>query len=271
LRGELRSSAILPKALDDDRIHRLAASRLAVFLDYDGTLTRIVARPELAVAPVGTSELLEALARYSTVGIISGRDLGDLRNMIDPAGVWLAGSHGFDVRAPDGGRHVVEAAQPFVAELSDAADELERTVSDVPGAWVERKAFAVAIHFRQVDDQLVPRLEEIVDRAADTFRGLRRTGGKRIFELRPAIDWDKGRALWFLLDQAGLSPEDVVPIFVGDDVTDEDAFAALTTKGVGIVVTEADRPTAATQQLRDPAEVRSFLRALTAALGQSVR
>jgi trehalose 6-phosphate phosphatase len=185
--------------------------------------------------------------------------------------VWMAGSHGFDVRAPDGGRHVVEAARPYVAELSDAADQLERTVSAVPGAWVERKAFAVAIHYRQVDDQLVPRLEEMVDRVADVFTGLRRTGGKRIFELRPAVDWDKGRALWFLLEQAGLRPGEVVPIYIGDDVTDEDAFTALASDGVGVVVTEVDRPTAATQRLRDPAEVRSFLRELTVALGESVR
>jgi trehalose-phosphatase len=269
LRDELRSSATLPDALDADRVRRLASSRVAVLLDYDGTLTRIVARPELAVAPDGTAELLESLARHCTVGIISGRDLRDLCSMIDPAGVWMAGSHGFDVRAPDGGHHEVEAARPYVAELSDAADQLQRTVSEVPGAWVERKAFAVAVHYRQVDDQLVPRLDEVVARTADTFSGLRRTGGKRIFELRPAVAWDKGRALWFLLEQAGLRPDEVVPIYIGDDVTDEDAFAALTDKGVGIVVTEVDRPTAATQRLRDPAEVRSFLRALAAALGES--
>ena len=111
----------------------------------------------------------------------------------------------------------------------------------------------------------------MVDRVADVFTGLRRTGGKRIFELRPAVDWDKGRALWFLLEQAGLRPDEVVPIYIGDDVTDEDAFAALASDGVGIVVTEVDRPTAATQRLRDPAEVRSFLRELTDALGESVR
>jgi trehalose 6-phosphate phosphatase len=269
LRDELQSSATLPDALDADRVRRLAASRVAVFLDYDGTLTPIVARPELAVAPDGSAELLEGLARHCTVGIISGRDLSDLRGMIDPAGVWMAGSHGFDIRAPDGGHHVVEAARPYAAELSEATDELERAVSAVPGAWVERKAFAVAIHYRQVDDQLLPRLDDMVDRVADAFSGLRRTGGKRIFELRPAIDWDKGRAVWFLLEQIGLARDQVVPVYIGDDDTDEDAFTALAGNGVGIVVTEVDRPTAATQRLRDPDEVRAFLHALASALKES--
>jgi alpha,alpha-trehalase len=271
LRDEPRSSATLPDALDADGVRRLAASRVAVFLDYDGTLTRIVARPELAVAPDGTAELLERLARHCTVGIISGRDLSDLRDLIDPTGVWMAGSHGFDIRAPDGGHHVVEAARPYAAELNDATDELEQAVSAVPEAWVERKAFAVAVHSRQVDDHLLPRLDEIVGRVADAFDGLRRTGGKRILELRPAVDWDKGRAVWFLLEQAGLGRDEVVPIYIGDDDTDEDAFVALAADGVGIIVSEVDRPTAATLRLRDPDEVRAFLRALAAALGGSAR
>ena len=269
MHSELRSSATLPNALDDDLIRQLVSSQIAVFLDYDGTLTEIVARPELALAPEGTAALLEELAGHCTVGIISGRDLNDLRTMIDPAGVWMAGSHGFDVRAPDGTRHQVDTARRYVADLHAAADELERAVSEVPGAWVERKAFAVAIHFRQVDDRLVARLDQIVDRAAADF-SLRRTGGKRIFELRPMIDWDKGRALWFLLEQAGLPPAAVVPIYIGDDVTDEDAFVAVAGTGVGIVVSEDDRATAATRRLRDPAEVRSFLRALTSASGEPV-
>jgi trehalose 6-phosphate phosphatase len=266
LRDELRSIASLPNAMDDDLIRRLASSQPAVFLDYDGTLTEIVARPERAVAPESTTVLLEELADRCMVGIVSGRDLDDLRTMVDPEGVWMAGSHGFDLRAPDG-RHIqVEAARPYVSELHNAADELERAVSEIHGAWVERKAFAVAVHFRQVDDQLVPQLDEMVSRVANAFSGIGRTGGKRVFELRPMIDWDKGRALWFLLEQSGLPPTEVVPIYIGDDLTDEDAFVVVAEAGTGIVVGDDDRTTAATRRLRDPAEVRSFLRALTHAI-----
>jgi len=253
-------TAELPHALGDPALRaRLTDGPVALFLDYDGTLTPIVARPELAVAPPGTTEVLERLARVCVVGIISGRDLDDLRSMIDPVGVWLAGSHGFDVAGPDGSRHEVEAGRALLPVLADAADELSDALAVIPGAWVERKRFAIAAHYRQVADDAVPAVEAAVDRVLSHHAGLRKTGGKRIFELRPAVAWDKGRALWFLFDQTGARRGETTPVYLGDDVTDEDAFAALAGVGVGIVVDDGDRPTAAAYRLRDPDEVRTLL------------
>jgi len=265
LTGEARSSLELPDALEPERVRRLASRRFALFLDYDGTLTPIVERPEMAVAPEGTAELLERLARRCTVAVVSGRSLDDLRSMVDPAGAWLAGSHGFELRTPAGELVELTEAQPFVEALHAAADELEPVVAALPGAWVERKRFAVAVHFRQLDDARVPELDEAVAAVAE-HGGLRRTGGKRIFELRPDVDWDKGTAVWSLFERAGLATTEVTPVFIGDDLTDEDAFTALDDGGVGIVVTDEDRPTRATLRLADPAAVATLLGDLATSL-----
>jgi trehalose-phosphatase len=131
---------------------------------------------------------------------------------------------------------------------------------------VERKRFAVATHFRQVDDLRVPDVEEAVDRVVGAHEGLCKTGGKRIFELRPDVAWDKGRALWSLFERAGLARGEVLAVFIGDDATDEDAFVALGGDGIGIVVADEVRPTNADYRLSTSDDVRTFLSELAALL-----
>jgi len=276
-----RTTTELPDALGNPGLHqRLGAQPIALFLDYDGTLTPIVARPELAVLADDMRTELERVAEHCFVGIISGRDVADVRAMFRGADtadrserdasasdrLWFAGSHGFDVAAPDGTRTEFEQAHAHLDALGAAAEDLEKALADVPGAWVERKRFAVAAHFRQVDEVRVPDVEAAVDRALVAHSGLRRTGGKRIFELRPDVAWDKGRALWSLFDRAGLVRGDVLAVFIGDDVTDEDAFAALGHDGIGVVVAEETRPTDADYRLSTPDDVRAFLADLAALL-----
>lgn len=276
----LRTTTDLPRALDDpELLRRLSARSVALFLDYDGTLTPIVARPEMAVLADDMREALERVAAQCFVGIISGRDLDDVRAMVQGADggatasaaehLWFAGSHGFDVTAPDGTRTEQTEAHAHLDALAGAADDLERSVSSISGAWVERKRFAVAAHFRQVDDDRIPDVEAAVDRALAAHAGLRKTGGKRIFELRPDIAWDKGRALWSLFDRAGLTRGETLAVFVGDDVTDEDAFAALGDDGIGLVVADEARPTGADYRLENPDDVRVFLGRLATALEEA--
>ena len=276
-----RTTTELPDALGNPGLRRrLGAQPIALFLDYDGTLTPIVARPALAVLADEMRTELERVAAHSFVGIISGRDVADVRAMFrgaEPADgieygatasdrLWFAGSHGFDVAAPDGTSTEFEEAHAHLDALAAAAVDLEGALADIPGAWVERKRFAVATHFRQVDDARVPEVEEAVDRALGAHGGLRKTGGKRIFELRPDVAWDKGRALWSLFDRAGLARGDVLAVFIGDDATDEDAFAALGHDGIGVVVAEENRPTNADYRLSNPEDVLAFLADLAALL-----
>jgi trehalose-phosphatase len=251
----------LPHALDrrDEIRRRLEGSTLAVFLDYDGTLTPIVERPEDAHLSEEARSTVERLAARCPVAVISGRDLADVRRMVGVDGIFYAGSHGLDIAGPG---HVAEQrGLEFVADLDRAEEELVPLLVQIPRARLERKRFAIAVHVRQVEDPRVPEVESIVDQVVLAHPHLRKTGGKKVFELRPDVEWDKGRALLWLMGVLGVDGEDVVPIYVGDDATDEDAFRAIRGRGLGVVVQgEVDtRPTAAHYALADTEEARRFL------------
>lgn len=232
----------------------------AIFLDYDGTLTPIVSRPEEALLPEETRQAVRELSNYCTVGIISGRDVDDVRSMVGIDGLVYSGSHGFDIVDRDGSRLGEERWGGFLPDLDGAEAQLRESVAEVPGAWVERKRYAIAVHYRSVQEHDVGKVEQCVDRALSAHKALRKTLGKKIFELRPDIDWDKGRALLALLDTLGLGR--ATPVYVGDDVTDEDAFRVLRGRGIGIIVgMEGD--SLADYRLRDPQEVYSFLLRVT--------
>lgn len=252
----------LPSAVGEsgELDRRLAGRTAAVFLDYDGTLTPIVDDPAAATLPEATRHAIRDLAAVTPVAIVSGRDLADVRAMVGVEGIAYAGSHGFDIVDPGGRRH--ERAPEALPALDRAEADLAAAIRDVPGATVERKRFAVAVHFRRVDPALVPGIEEHADAVVAASGGqLRKTGGKMIVELRPAVAWDKGRALRWLLSTLGLDRPDVVALYVGDDVTDEDAFRAIATDGIGIVVRGEDdtRLTEAHVRLDAPEAVRDLL------------
>jgi trehalose-phosphatase len=255
--------ASLPSALPvRDRLGELLTGDLAVFLDYDGTLTPIVDDPDAALIPPATRATITALADTTLVAIVSGRDLDDVRDKVGVPGIAYAGSHGFDILHPDGTRHQLATAH---AEVLDEAERvlLER-LADAPGARVERKRFAIAVHDRQVVDEAVrERIAATVREVGDAHDELRVTGGKRIHELRPAIDWDKGRAIDALLVELGAT--DRLPVYLGDDLTDEDGFRAVVAHGgIGVVVRGEDdhRDTLAAAVLDTPDDARRFLEEL---------
>lgn len=250
-------------------IRRLIGDALpAVFLDYDGTLTPIVARPEMAVLTHDMGTAITELAERVPVALISGRDLADLKRMVTIDGLVYAGSHGFDVDAPEalGGRY--RRGEEFADRLALANGRLKDAVAPIEGAWVEDKAFAVTLHFRAVTAPDEPRVQAAFRSVATEFPDLRATGGKKVLELRPGIEWDKGRALLWLLDRlTGERP--LMPLYIGDDETDEDAFRVLTTRGIGIRVGEAGVRSAAAYSLADTDEVRSFLSSLAGSVGRT--
>jgi alpha,alpha-trehalase len=254
--------ARLPDALDSFSTVRseIGNHPVAVFLDYDGTLTPIVDRPELAqlAAPMRTA--LERVARVFPTAVISGRDVEDVRRLVGIGGILYAGSHGLDVLHADGSRSSAEGAERFLADLERAESLLEDRLAGIDGALVERKRFALAAHYRLVAETDVARVEAAVDEALAASSRLRKRGGKKIFELLPDMEWDKGRAVCWLVEQ--LPARDVVPVYVGDDLTDEDAFHAVRVRGLGIVVTDVPQPSAARYSLDDTDAVREFLQRL---------
>jgi trehalose-phosphatase len=233
--------------------------RLAFFLDYDGTLTPIVEHPEDAVLDAATREAVRKLAEHHAVAVVSGRDLADVRARVGIAGLQYAGCHGFEIAGPRGNR-VHGAAAAAAPQLAAAADQVARDTQGLPGVQLERKRFTLAVHYRRAREADVPAVRSAVERAQARHPALRATSGKMVLELQPDVDWDKGRAVMWLIET--LSLQDALPVYIGDDVTDEDAFRALAGRGLGIVVQETPRPSAAQYMLRDPGEVRALLSGL---------
>jgi len=257
---------MLPSALDHlpEIVPQARDRRLAIFLDYDGTLTPIVSRPDQATLSISTRQVLRELADLVPVAILSGRDLEDVRRLVDIDGIVYAGSHGFDIAGPRGLRKQV--ATEFLSIIDLAEKELKEKLAGIPGALVERKRFSIAAHYRNVAGSDVSKVEQAVNKVAADHGELRRIDNKKVYELQPNIDWNKGKAVLWLLQPLEL--EGVFPIYIGDDLTDEDVFRALKERGAGIVVNKQPRLTAARYALKDPVEVERFLRDLSARLVQ---
>ncbi|BCA79931.1 trehalose-phosphatase [Desulfuromonas sp. AOP6] len=253
-----------PSALGSfaELVNRLGAKQPVVFLDYDGTLTPIVDRPEEAKITEEMRQTVRELARLCPVAIVSGRDLKDVRNLVGVQEVIYAGSHGFDIAGPKGNEMQFQRGTEYLPALDQAEQALQENLQPIEGAQIERKKFAIAVHYRRVPDDLHGKVEEAVDAVLAEREELRKTSGKKIFELRPDLDWDKGKALLWLLEQPGLDGEDLLPIYVGDDLTDEDALRETKKQGIGILVRDENRPTHAHYVLDNTKEVREFLRAL---------
>ncbi len=254
----------LPSALENlpEIKSRLKDKRLALFLDYDGTLTPIVRRPEMAVLSEEMRDTVKDAADNFFVAIISGRDLTDVRKLVGIPTLCYAGSHGFDITGPEGKHLEYKKGEDFRPQLEKAEQEITTRLKTIEGAHVESKKFSFAVHFREVSPEEEPEIARIVDEVVAEFPDLRKSGGKKVFEIQPDLDWNKGKALLWLLEAFHLDTPEVLPAYIGDDITDEDAFEVLTDKGIGIVVGENGRASAALYRLRDPEEVRLFLQEL---------
>jgi trehalose 6-phosphate phosphatase len=234
----------------------------AVFYDFDGTLSEIVEDPDSARLVDGAADALTSLSAACPVAILSGRDLADVRERIGLPGLWYAGSHGFELTGPDGTHHQNPEAAASIPVLAGAAADLADQLGHIPGVVVEHKRFGVAVHYRNAARDRVGEVTAAV-RTAGQRTALRVTTGREVIELRPNIDWDKGKTLRWVLDyirdNEGSGP--LLPIYLGDDITDEDAFDAVDDEGIAIVVRhgdDGDRATAARYALDDPGRVREF-------------
>jgi trehalose 6-phosphate synthase/phosphatase len=254
-----------------DRLrHRLqpwlaARQTVALFFDFDGTLTPIRDRPEDAQLPPATRQALESAARTPNLDtvIITGRSLADIRGRVGIPGITYVGNHGFEIEGPGiAYRHA--DIDRFAGTVSRAARELERLA--VPGALVEAKGATLSYHLRRVAEG---RREAATRRATKVLqrRGLRVVLGNLVVEGRPPVAWHKGHAvLHVLVQRHGADwPSRVRALYVGDDATDEDAFGSLRGIGRSICVgAPGDGATQADYALPDPDAVTQLLRWLAA-------
>ncbi|MDD7937030.1 trehalose-phosphatase [Actinomycetospora lutea] len=265
------TAAELPHALDAPEVaQRLDGRRPAVFLDYDGVLTPIVPRPEDAIMTDEMRGILRSLAARCPVCIVSGRDRAVVEQLSGVTDLVVAGSHGFDIHDPQRGVIEHEASRGWEGLVAEVTERVRAAAAGIEGAQVEPKHASVAVHDRHVAPGERPRVAALVEEVLAEHPGeLRVTPGKFVHEIQPKIDWNKGKAVEHLIGVLDLDHPDIVPIYLGDDITDEDAFRALAgrgdhgTPGLGILVIDpadaADRETAATAVLATVDEVGRFL------------
>lgn len=258
--GEIPSAMMLLPYIEE----KLQSHNFFVALDYDGTLTPIVERPEMALLSPEMRVTLKRLAEQYPVAIISGRDVRDIKNFIKLHTVIYAGSHGFDISSPPGMNLDFQIGREYLPILDRVQRSLEKSVEKIEGALLERKKFSLALHYRLVAESRVKDVESLVDKVLDHEPKLRKGLGKKVFELKPDLDWDKGRALIWLIEAMGLEVEKTLPLYIGDDITDEDAFKTLQSIGIGIVVKDGERKRESMAEycLEDTTEVREFLQKL---------
>ncbi|KAK9914429.1 hypothetical protein M0R45_038210 [Rubus argutus] len=273
-----------PSALGSfDRMMKVAkGKRIVVFLDYDGTLSPIVDDPDRAFMSSEMRAAVREVAKYFPTAVISGRSRDKVKGFVQLSNVYYAGSHGMDIMVPpkplkpcDSKNHTTASAldkkgsdvlfQPakrFLPAIQEISILLEEIARKIEGARVEDNRFCISVHYRKVREEDYGILEEKVKSVVENYPEFHLTRGKKVLEIRPSIEWNKGHALEYLLDTLGFSNSgDVLPLYIGDDRTDEDAFKVIQARGQGfpIIVSSIPKDTKAAYSLHDPSEVLTFL------------
>lgn len=159
-----------------DEIHQ---KHLALFFDFDGTLSQIVERPELATLSKEIKQGLKKLSKTGTVAIISGRDLKDVMAKVGIENIYYAGSHGFEIEGPDNYKFENDQGKRFTKELDKTEDELKNLLKDIKGTIIERKKYAIAVHFRLAKENDIEKISQIVNQVHQNHQNLRKTQGKK--------------------------------------------------------------------------------------------
>jgi trehalose 6-phosphate phosphatase len=206
------------------------SSHLLLLSDYDGTLTPIVGRPDDAVLPPGIRDKLTRLTKNPafSVGVISGRGLPEIRSMVGIEGIYYAGNHGLEIEGP-GMSYIPPAAGTARPMMRELAGQLAAKLANIDGVIIQDKGLSISIHYRMVAKGEERTVTDIVHRLTTgpcNEGKIRVFSGKKVWEIRPPVDWDKGKAVAAIAGEIKRlhHPERLLTIFLGDDITDEDAF-----------------------------------------------
>ncbi len=233
-----------------------------VVLDFDGTLAPIVDHPDLAQPAPGALDALDAVAARAPIAVISGRPIAEVRRRLVDLRATYAGGHGAELVLADGAPAPLIDPDRVAPALDHAEVDVRAIVDAAPGWLVERKQTSLAVHHRLADEdsvlELGPRVQALLERRCDEPPGFQVLAGKAVIELRP-VGADKGAALARIADTF---PHHL-PLVVGDDLTDEDAFEMASSRGGrSVLVASEDRDSAATDRVADPDAVVRLLAAL---------
>ena len=239
--------------------------RLWLFLDYDGTLADFAPTPDVVEPDPDLIALLSALREKPglRLAVISGRRLKHVRRLVPIPGVWLAGTYGIELLTPAG----TELERLDYRSIRPALEKLKldwhSLIGNQPGFYLEDKGWSLAIHARFAPDQEVDTILSTARTQANpalAAGGLRLLGGHKFLEICPR-QADKGETLEHILSSDVLTG--ALPVYLGDDDKDEQAFQVVKARqGIAVVVMAEPRPTLAQYALLDPAAVRTWLQAL---------
>lgn len=258
------TTRIEPRELIDSLNARLDDKRLVLFLDYDGTLSHIVEHPDHAALDEATRRAVSRAAAKHPVYVISGRDLDDVRGRVAVEEIDYVGSHGFQMPEAVPGIDP-ESLEEAVHELGLAANELEQWLDYIDGVFIERKKYSFALHYRRADRLDLQQINAAARDVMERYGSVTCKKGKEVIEFVPDIPWDKGRCVQALMSRwkEAAGGRDAYAVYIGDDITDEDAFRVLDRDtGLGVLVADSARESAAEFRLSDPESVRAFLDAL---------
>ncbi len=236
--------------------------KIFLFLDYDGTLTPIVSRPEDARLLPATRDLIKKLQKHPRfdIAIISGRSLKDIKKMAAIKGIVYAGNHGLEIEMKSG-RSLRPKGLSTKYLLKKIKLSLKKELKHIKGAWIEDKGCTLSVHFRLVEKKNINLVKKAFRKTVLPYvvtRKIRAFSGKMVFEARPGVEWDKGKTMLYLLAKK----RKALPIYIGDDVTDTDAFRAIRGKGISIFVGRPKRSISADYFLKDPRDVEGFIKKL---------
>jgi len=235
------------------------AQDLFLFLDYDGTLTPIVSRPELALCPSEVKRYLEKLRDLSGIylAIISGRSIEDVREKVGVPGIVYVGNHGLEIENP-AGRHKKILASARKKELKRITQNLQNSLKEIPGILFEDKGPILSVHYRNAHQKFFTQVPQIVEAELEQWRNRwKMASGKKVLEIRPNINFNKGKAVKEILKT--FPCQQLLPIYLGDDQTDEDAFRVLKGQGISVFVGMGKLSSEADFFLKSPDEVQEFL------------
>lgn len=234
--------------------------KIIFFFDYDGTLTPIVERPDLARISPEMKEMIRQISLKYKLAIVSGREKGNLQTLINIPEIFYVGNHGLDIIGPNISMIHPEIKR-FLPVIQNISKNLDKSLSHIPGVIVEKKKMSTAVHYRQASKEDLPELTLLLKQILkDNRENVRLLKGKKVVEFLPNIEWDKGKAVLWILNTLGLDWSEYKIFYLGDDTTDEDAFRILRTRGTSILIAGKAKKSAADFRLSSPEEVKSWIR-----------
>lgn len=248
----------------------LAASHVIFLTDYDGTLTPIVSRPENALISAEMKGRLTKLAKIPkfSVGIVSGRGLEEVESMVGIDEIYYAGNHGLEIRGP-GIDYINPEAEQSIKVIDELAERFEELFRSTDGIIIQNKKLSMSVHYRLVKPEDEPMVETTVRTTVKSYIDngkVRLFPGKKVWEIRPPIKWDKGKAVQSIQDLIKKKEQknDIQTVYLGDDTTDEDGFRVVQPPdGWSIYVGPESMSSAADYYLKDTGEVGKLLQRLT--------